>query len=75
VKKIPPFAMTREETSSVHGDDEIDGDALAVTAGGMRLHKRYVRVKPSTIDSGSSSSAEGAGTAGKKIDNGLNSGI
>lgn len=40
-------------------------DAFAVTAGGMRLHRRYAREKPSKIARGSSVCIEGAGTAGR----------
>ena len=52
------------------GDDgfdeefEILDDVLAVTTGGMRSQSRKARVKPSTMETGSSISKMGAGTTG-----------
>lgn len=55
---------TRDVMRSVHGELATAGDACAVTAGGIKLHRRNARVNPSMIDKGSSNAKEGAGTTG-----------
>ena len=57
---------TKDVRSSVHAEVASAGCALATTTGGMRLHRRNAREKPSKMESGSSSSLEGAGTAGRE---------
>jgi hypothetical protein len=57
--------LTRDESKSVHGDVAIVGEVWVDTIGGIRLHRRKARVKPSTTASGSSRVAVGSGTFGR----------
>jgi hypothetical protein len=56
---------TRDVNNNVQGDEFIMGDAFDTTVGGMREHRSMLRVKPSTIASGSSVLNDGEGTAGR----------
>ena len=57
--------LTREDTRRVQGELAMAGDAWVVIVGGIKLQRRKARVNPSTMERGSSSDAEMAGTSGK----------
>jgi len=64
-RKKPPLVVTKEVTRRVQGEVDNAREALAVTGGGMREQSRKARVKPSTMERGSSMWIEGDGTKGR----------